>query len=103
METNNKNIQILQYLQKRATCMGFIPNQRLNRRIIGHLVFYYFTVFLNVMYLLYEANTFLEYTNSMFICLTSSVGLLLFIITIYQAWRIFEVIDFLQQFIGDSK
>lgn len=103
MEKTKKKIQVVQYGLKSFASMGFIPNQQINRQILGGLVMYFLNVFLNVMYLLYEANTFWEYTNSMFISLTSGVGSLLFTMLIFQAWRVFEIIDFGQKFIEDSK
>lgn len=101
MEANNH--QFLQYSLKCLVSMGFVPNQRFNRRLLMQLTTYFLNVSLSVLFLLHDATTFWEYTNSIFICLSSGVCLLLFIIFIFQAEKIFEIIDFGQNFFEDSK
>lgn len=100
---NNNSKLTLQYAQKCLAFMGFKRNQRLNGRLLIGLLFPFLNVFLNIMFVLYEAKTFWEYTNSIFVCLVNSVGFLLFAILIVQVWRVFEIIDFGQTFFERSK
>lgn len=103
MEANDEKIRIFQYGLKCFASMGFIPNQRLNAQVFGNLVVNFLNVSLNIVFLMYEANTFWEYINSIFISLTTGVCLLLFIMLIFQVSRIFEILDFGQKKFDYSK
>lgn len=92
----------IRYARKCLAAMGFKRNQHLNRQLLLGILLPISNVFLTVMFVSYEANSFWEYTNAIFVCLVSSVDLLLFIIFIVQAWRIFEIIDVGQKFVEDS-
>lgn len=83
--------------------MDFIPNQQLNVRWLLWLILPILNIFLNTMFIFYEASTFWEYTNVIFIALKNGVDLLLFAVLIIQAWRVFEIIDFGQTFFDYSK
>lgn len=103
MKTKTKEMLTLQFAQKCLTSMGFERDQRLNGRLLFGLLLPVLNVFLNIMFALYEANTFWEYTNSIFISLVNGVGLILFFILIIQVWRVYEIIDFGQIFFERSK
>lgn len=103
IEINYKKIRIFRYIRKRLASMGFIPNQWLNGRILSSLVVFLSRVFTSVMFLLYDANSFWEYTNSMFSSLVSGVGLFAFTILTFQCWRTFKSLDFGQKLFENSK
>lgn len=98
-----ENTQIVQYLRKCFSSLGFIPNQLLSGRLLGGLAMFLFNFSTSFLFLLYGADTFWEYTNSIFTSLATGVILILFIILIFQVWRIFEVLDLGQIIYDGSK
>lgn len=104
MEPKKRRMIFFQYGRTCLESLGFMPKQRsLSWRLLVGLVVPSSNVFLNLMFLLYEANTFWEYTNAIFICMVTGVGFLLFTIFICQTERVFAIIDFAQRFFEKSK
>lgn len=93
-----------EYGVKRLDSMGLKPNKRLlNRQSLARVLVYFLNVSLNFMFLILEANTFWEYTNSIFVCMAAFVGLVLFMILIAQVGKMFKLIQFARKVVEDSK
>lgn len=104
VELNKKKMQFAQYGRECLASMGFMPNHSvLNKRVLGGLFLSFLNVCIDIMFIVYEANTFWEYTNAIFVTLTNGVSFVLFIVFIVRIWRVFGLIDFAQTFIEDSK
>lgn len=100
----NGKTQVFEYALKRLASLGIKQNQRLlNGRALGGLVVHLVNVSGDVMFVLLEANTFWEYTNSIFISITASETLLLFILLILKSEEILKLVDFAQKIFEDSK
>lgn len=98
------DMQILHYIRKCLESMGFMPNQRpLNGRVLAGLFLFLSNVFTSIMFLLFGANTFWEYTNAIFLCLVNGVSFSVFIILICQVGRFFKTINFGQKLFENSK
>lgn len=103
MSKRNKKIAFGKAMKHLATS-GFKPNQSsLNGRVLGGLTVYILNLFTNVMFLVLEANTFWEYTNSFFVSMVATVGLLLFSILINNVPKLFKLMKFAQKVVEDRK
>lgn len=104
IEYKFKKIQIVQYARKCLASFGFIPNQRpLNRRVLMVLLQFFLNFLLHVMFMLYEASNFSEYTYSIFNSLATGINLFALILLTIQIRKLFDVIDFGQKFFENGK
>lgn len=103
-KSNNRNLHAFQYALKRLSSFRLQPNQRLsNGRILCDVFVYILNVFSCIMFVIFEANTFRKYTNSIFILIAAVVGSFSFIILTVKTTKILKLCEYAQKIVEDSK
>lgn len=100
-------MKILQLMQKNLASVGVNPNLSLPYSVNSNIltVFSILTLFLvcNLMYALFEAQTFTEYIQSIYMCSVVIVIIFGFAIIIFNAKKLFQAIDVCENLVNASE
>lgn len=103
-KTNHSPMQAFEYALGRLASLGLKQNQPLlNGRVVYGLIVYFSNLAASIMFLIIEANTFWEYTNSIFISIACVVGLVSFLLLIVNSMKIFKFFEYAMEILEDSK
>lgn len=102
------NIKFFQTLQENFAIVGIRSNQSIqkspfNRRNSVALFMHSILVVLSLLYVLYDAHSFQEYTNGLYSVLAFIVSVICFIIIIWTTDKWFEFIEFLENTVNKSE
>lgn len=101
---NNRKVQVFECTLQLLASMGLKPNQRLlNGRVLCEMLVYVLNFISCAMFVISEANTFWEYTNSIFILMAAVVAPLLFILLTINSAKMFKLMEFFREIFEDSK
>lgn len=97
-------LEYFEYLMNRFESYGFTPGKKLlNGRVFFFLFLIWFRVFGSDMYVVVDANTFWEYTNSLFIALADNAFAIEITMFVTKISTIFKLCDMGQIIMDSSK
>lgn len=97
-------MKLVQSAQSYLTMLGMNPNQRLvNVNFFVAELIIATNVTLNWLFLIYEANTFREYTNAIFLTSTITIAAVCFTIFATESEHIFNMINIGEKLIEKSE
>lgn len=97
-------MKILQTVQKKYAILGICSNQsKCNRKSVLMCLIYSLGCTLSALFLFYEANSFQEYTNNIYITSALAMCVTFFAIVVVKMRKLFEMIDNMEKSIDESK
>lgn len=91
---SQKKVRFFAYLRECIGRFGLYSEQSsLNARVALGVLLTWLTVFLDGMFLVCEADTFWDYTTSVFITLATAVTAIIFTMFISTKRKVFEILD----------
>lgn len=96
-------MKLFQTVQRNFAALGIRTNQpKFNKNLAKSCFIYYFSFFMSIRFLFFEAKTFLEYTSSIYLTTALLVIFTYFTIFILKLEKFFELIDNLEKFFDKS-
>lgn len=91
-------MKLIRFILSKFTSVGIASNQstikwHINRRVIVVYSIYGCALTMSAAYLYYDANTFEEYTNNIYITTAFSVIIFIFTIFVLNMTKLFELVD----------
>lgn len=101
---NLDEMERFQYFYKCSATVGFgSRNQARSGRVFFCSFLLFYVSFANIMFIIYEAKTFREYTNSIVFNVGESAIAIMYTIFIFKISDIFDLLDFAQEIIASSE
>lgn len=97
-------MKLLQSGQHYLALLGIEPSGKFVNAKSVFATFVFFTnIGLNAAYLFYEANTFIEYANSIFLTATVTMVAIIFVIAVFHGPIAFVIIDLFEKLVEKSE
>ena len=94
-------IKIFQIVRKNLAILGIDANySRLNRKSAITWFSDALAITLSILFIIFKANTFLEYSMNIYITLTMSVIWISFMIMLYKKVKLFKLIDAMEAIVN---
>lgn len=104
-----KKMQLFQSVQMNLAILGICPSQSMqiscgfNGKMLKVAFFHGLSGILSCLFFVYEAHTFREYTDSIYMTSATIMVILYFLILILKMAKLFEFIDDFEKVISDSE
>ena len=107
-ESSMPKLKIFKLIQKNFKVVGIEPSlvaqkYPINRKILVGFLMLSFSFIWNLMTILYEANTFVEYTQSIYTCSLAALIFLALVILLLNVTKMFNLIDGCSKFANLSE
>lgn len=97
-------MKLFQVVQKNFAVFGIAANRPIfNKKLVKICLYYGVDLTLSTVYLVFEAETFLEYTSNIYVTTALLVICSYFAIWILKLEKFFALIDDVERFIRESK
>lgn len=98
-------MKLFQLIQKNFSVLGITSNQTKYSRIklVMTLIIYGLITTSSILFLVFEADTFDEFTNNIYITSGCVMMCIIFVIMAFKQGKLFELIDSFDKFIDKSK
>lgn len=105
MESIEDKMKIFQTIQKNHAKVGISPtqNRAVNKRIVVTFLLFGLTFVSSVTFLFRDANTFIDYSNNMYITTGQAMIFIVYAIVTFNMVKLFGSIDNLEELINQSK
>lgn len=102
--SNRKKVRFFEYPRKCCGYLGFYSDQNpLHVRLVLGFLLLWLNVAFNLLFLFYEANTFWDYTHSVFNSLTGVVVAVLFTIYFVKKAEVLGTMDIFEEIFQNSE
>lgn len=99
-------MKIFQTIQKNHAIVGIVPrkqNQSFNGRLVVTFSLFGLSFTSSAIFLFYKANSFLDYSNNMYITTGQAMLFIVCTIIIFKKAKLFQFIDHLEKSLNQSK
>ena len=97
-------MKLYQIVQKNFALLGISPNQsRCNQKSVFIFFILSLAITLGAVFIFFKANTFLEYTQNIYITITFFGMYISFLAILFQKGELFELIDYMEKNADESE